>query len=257
MRILVTNDDGIWAPGICALAAAMTDTGHDVVVAAPDGERSGSSAALGVLNEDDFVESCRVDLPGVDGVACHAVMGPPGLCVLASRLGGFGDPPDVIVAGVNPGPNTGRSVLHSGTVGAALTAANFGARGLAVSIGVGEDYYWDTATEMARRALEWLCDAPERTVLNVNVPNRPLPEVLGVRWARLAPFGTVQTALQGTHEGRLQMAFTQTTAELPADSDTALLMAGYVTASTLTGIQAIEDTSAAAFMDRPAVPQMG
>jgi len=257
MRLLVTNDDGIWAPGICALASAMAETGHDVVVAAPDEERSGSSAALGVLNQDDFVDSSRVDLPGVEGVPCHAVAGPPGLCVIASRLGGFGDPPDLVVSGVNPGPNTGRSVLHSGTVGAALTAANFGAKGLAVSIGVGEDYHWDTATEMARRALEWLCDAPERTVLNVNVPNRPLSEVLGVRWARLAPFGTVQTALRGTHEGRLQMAFAQTTADLPPDSDTALVLAGYVTASTLTGIQAIEDTSAATFMDRSAVSPVG
>ena len=56
--------------------------------------------------------------------------------MLAARLGGFGDPPELVVSGINPGRNTGRAVLHSGTVGAALTAANFGVSGLAVSIDV-------------------------------------------------------------------------------------------------------------------------
>ena len=78
----------------------------------------------------------RVELPGLAGVPAYALDGAPGLCVLAARLGGFGDPPDVVMSGINPGCNTGRAVLHSGTVGAALTAANFGVRGLAVSIDV-------------------------------------------------------------------------------------------------------------------------
>jgi uncharacterized protein YndB with AHSA1/START domain len=65
----------------------------------------------------------------------YGVDGPPGLSVLAARQGGFGDPPELVVSGINPGHNTGRAVLHSGTVGAALAAANFGVSGLAVSTG--------------------------------------------------------------------------------------------------------------------------
>ena len=136
MRVLVTNDDGVGSPGLHALARALVDDGHDVIVVAPDREMSGSAAAIGQVHLGEGIDAERVDLPRLDGVPAYAVSGPPGLCVLTARLGGFGDPPDVVVSGINPGCNTGRAVLHSGTVGAALTAANFGCRGLAVSIDV-------------------------------------------------------------------------------------------------------------------------
>jgi 5'/3'-nucleotidase len=136
MRVLVTNDDGVASPGLHALARALVDENHDVVVVAPDREMSGSAAAIGQVHVEVGIDAERIDLPRLDGVPAYAVAGPPGLCVLTARLGGFGDPPDVVVSGINPGCNTGRAVLHSGTVGAALTAANFGCRGLAVSIDV-------------------------------------------------------------------------------------------------------------------------
>jgi 5'-nucleotidase len=136
MKVLVTNDDGVGSPGLHALARALADDGHDVIVVAPDREMSGSAAAIGQVHLEEGIDAERVDLPRLDGVPAYAVSGPPGLCVLTARLGGFGDPPDLVVSGINPGCNTGRAVLHSGTVGAALTAANFGCRGLAVSIDV-------------------------------------------------------------------------------------------------------------------------
>jgi 5'-nucleotidase len=136
MKVLVTNDDGVDSPGLHALARALVDDGHDVIVVAPDREMSGSAAAIGQVHVEAGIDAERVDLPRLDGVPAYAVAGPPGLCVLTARLGGFGDPPELVVSGVNPGCNTGRAVLHSGTVGAALTAANFGCRGLAVSIDV-------------------------------------------------------------------------------------------------------------------------
>lgn len=136
MKVLVTNDDGVGSPGLHALARALVDDGHDVIVVAPDREMSGSAAAIGQVHLGEGIDAERVDLPRLDGVPAYAVSGPPGLCVLTARLGGFGDPPDLVVSGINPGCNTGRAVLHSGTVGAALTAANFGCRGLAVSIDV-------------------------------------------------------------------------------------------------------------------------
>jgi 5'-nucleotidase len=175
------------------------------------------------------------------------------MAVIAARLGAFGPAPDVVVSGINPGNNTGRSVLHSGTVGAALTAANFGGRGLAVSVGVEEgsvDPHFDTAATFAVRAYDWLIDAPVGTVLNVNVPNVRMGEVRGVRSARLAPFGTVRTALAGSEGGRLQLELRATGVELEPDTDTALVLAGYVAVTPLVGVRATDGgDDAAGFLE--------
>jgi 5'-nucleotidase len=153
MRVLVTNDDGVESPGLHELAQCLAACGdHDLVIAAPDRDMSGSSAAIGQIHVDEHIDAEHVDLPGLAGVPTYAVAGPPGLCVLAARLGGFGPPPDLIVSGINPGANTGRAVLHSGTVGAALTAASFGCRGLAVSLDVSAKHLYDRVRHPARAA---------------------------------------------------------------------------------------------------------
>ena len=249
MRLLVTNDDGIQAPGIAALARAMVDAGHDVVVAAPLDDRSGSGAAIGAVHVDETIDVQTFDLPGLDGVHCVGVQGPPALAVMAARLGGFGDPPQLVVSGINPGPNTGRATLHSGTVGAALTGANFGVSGVAVSIGVGEPYHWETAASLAVSAVEWLADAEPKTVLNLNVPNVPADQLLGVRWARLAPFGTVRAAIVESDEGGLQMELAEHGDELPPDTDTALVMAGYAAVTSIVGIRAAPEVDVASFLE--------
>ncbi len=248
--MLVTNDDGIRAAGLHALARAMAGAGLEVVVAAPLGDMSGSGAAIGRLHVDEHIEVEQVELPGLPGVAAYGVDGPPALCVMAARLGGFGDPPELVVSGINPGNNTGRSTLHSGTVGAALTAANFGVSGVAVSIDDGEAHHWDTAGAVAVAAVDWVRAAEDRTVLNVNVPNRPLAEVRGVRWARLAPFGTVRAAIAEATDGRLQMELRATGVELPSDTDTALVGAGFVAVTSITGIRSTEPTDVAARIER-------
>src|SRR5215210_3450059 len=128
-RILVTNDDGIDSIGLAVLARALVGQG-EVLIAAPDGEYSGASAAFGPLH----LIRPEVQERTVAGIErSWAVSGPPALCVLFARLGVFGPPPDLVVAGINPGANVGRSVYHSGTVGAALTARNGGISGIAVS----------------------------------------------------------------------------------------------------------------------------
>jgi 5'-nucleotidase len=245
MRLLVTNDDGVASPGLHALVRALVAAGHDdVVVAAPSSDMSGSGASIGKLHRDQHVDAERLELPGAEDVPAYAVAGPPGLCVLAARLSGFGDPPDLVISGINPGCNTGRAVLHSGTVGAALTAANFGLRGLAVSIDVAGDRpnHWDSAATVAAGAVDWLANADDCTVLNVNVPDLPLDEVQGARWAELAPFGTVRTAVlePASSGGRLQMEFRPTRESLPPESDTWLVTSGYVTVTGLSGIRATE-----------------
>ena len=146
---------------------ALVDSGLDVVVAAPDRDMSGSGAAIGHIHMDEHIDAKPVDLPGLAGVPAYAVDGPPGLCVLAARLGGFGPTPDLVVSGINPGCNTGRAVLHSGTVGAALTAANFGCRGIAVSIDVATRLVHETAA----RAVTPVVDGGEAAVEVVEAPD--------------------------------------------------------------------------------------
>ena len=236
MRILVTNDDGIDAEGLHVLARHVVKAGHDVVVVAPDGDASGSGAAIGVFHADSHIDVRQVQIAECDAPA-WALAGPPGLCALATRLGAFGAPPDVVCSGINAGLNTGRAILHSGTVGAALTAQNFGAKGLAVSVAAGEPWEWDTAAAIAVEVLDVLADAPARSVLNLNVPALPRHEVKGLRWARLAAFGAVRAAIAPAEsDGRLQIELRATDESLPPDTDTALCDAGYAALTTLVGI---------------------
>lgn len=238
MRILVTNDDGIDAPGLLPLAQAMVASGWDVVVAAPQRDMSGQGAAIGRLHADRSIDVEERELPGLEGVPCHAVDGPPALCVIAGHLGAFGARPDLIVSGINPGPNTGGAVLHSGTVGAALTAANFGASGIAVSMSVGQQMHWTTAASLTVPAVEWLATQEPRTVVNLNVPNLPVDQVRGVRWGELATFGSVRTALVESQGGRLQMEFVGRKDEHPETTDAGLVDRGYAALTLLTGVLA-------------------
>jgi 5'-nucleotidase len=157
---------------------------------------------------------------------------------------------DLVVAGINPGNNTGRATLHSGTVGAALTASNFGCSAVAVSIGWSDAPHWATAGAYAVAAVDWVTTAPPKTVVNLNLPDRPLHEVRGARWAELAPFGTVRATLDPVGDDRLEFALVETAVELPPDSDTALVNAGYVAVTTLTPVRAAEWEPVAAEVER-------
>jgi 5'-nucleotidase len=234
---LLTNDDGIDSPGLHAMARRLHNEGHDVVVAAPAEDMSGASAAIGRLHADQHVDVKSVAIPDADGLSGYAVAGPPGLAAMASCLGAFGDAPDVVMSGINAGLNTGHSILHSGTVGAALTAQNFGRCGVAVSIEPTQPCHWDTAAEYASWALAWLVHrAPTRTVLNVNVPGIPSEGVKGVRWANLDQFGSVRAAVAEADADGLQFEFRATGAHLDPMSDTALVAAGYVTVTAIQGV---------------------
>lgn len=191
---MVTNDDGIDSVGLHVLARAMRRHG-DVVVIAPDREYSGASAAFGALHLiQPEVHEARID--GID--TSWAVSGPPALCVMFARLGAFGAPFDLVVSGINPGANVGRSVYHSGTIGATLTARNGGIPGVAVSqavsgLGVeGQGWddmligqKWETAAAVTDAVVAGLiADWPvEPVVINVNVPNLDVADIRGWRRA--------------------------------------------------------------------------
>jgi 5'-nucleotidase len=253
VRILVTNDDGVDAVGLHVLARRLVDLG-DVVVAAPDREYSGAGAALGTLHLIR-PEVRRVEVQGV--AEAWSVTGPPALCVMFARLGVFGGAFDLVVSGINPGANSGRAIYHSGTVGAALTARNGGVSGLAVSQAVNDfgvegqgwdemltDQHWDTAAEIgAQVAQAMLDDLPQDpVVLNVNVPNRPVDALAGWRRTEVAllPPRTLASAALTPKLGHddaydVQMAWGDPI-ELPGDTDSGAVEAGFVAVTALTRI---------------------
>jgi 5'-nucleotidase len=233
---MVTNDDGIESEGIQVLARHIADAGHDVVVVAPDGEYSGTGAALGYLHPDSALEFRRVQIDGLTTGEAWALAGPPALTVVATRLGAFGAMPDLVVSGVNAGLNTGRSILHSGTVGAALTAQNFGLSALAVSVDTAAEWHWDTAAAIAVDFLDTLADAPPRSVVNLNVPGVPRDEVKGIRWARLAPFGAVRASVSTRSEDRLQFELLPTDYTPEPDTDQGAVNGGWAALTTLVGV---------------------
>lgn len=253
MRILVTNDDGIDSVGLHILARAMRPFG-DVVIVAPDREFSGASAALGALHLIQ-PEVHRMSVEGIE--ESWAVTGPPALCVMFARLGAFGEPFDLIVSGINPGANVGRSVYHSGTVGAALTARNGMVSGVAVSQAVtgfgveGQAWdemlvgqKWETAASVAASYVEGLIVNMPQTpiVVNLNVPNCELSDLKGWKYGRIGhePPRRMSTATLEAKEGYqgsyyVRMAWGDA-ADLPEDTDGGLVQNGYVSVSYLSSI---------------------
>lgn len=236
MHALITNDDGIESRGLAVLARVALDAGYEVTVAAPWQEYSGASASLLGVERDGrlVVEEQRApDLP--DGVRSLAVQASPGLIVFLAVHDAFGPRPDVVLSGVNRGPNTGHAVIHSGTVGAALSAMTHGVHGLAVSNVSSDPQHWDTAALVAAHGLRWLTErAATDGVLNVNVPDLPPHEVRGVRQAPLADFGAVQAQVQ-EDSGRYTVTYSEIDPTQDEESDAGLLAAGW---ATMTLIQA-------------------
>ena len=236
MRIQVTNDDGIESEGLQVLARRLAETEHEVIVVAPDRDWSGAGAALGSISPNEGLAASRVTIDDAPGLEAWALDGPPALTVIAAQLGAFGPAPDLEVSGINAGLNTGRTVLHSGTVGAVLTGQNFGISGLAVSVADSGPWHWETAAELAVEVLRLVINAPPRSALNLNVPARPRHEVAGIRWGRLAPFGPVRAAVGPVENGRLQFELSPTGYEPAPDTDQGLVNLGYASLTTLAGI---------------------
>jgi 5'/3'-nucleotidase len=141
--------------------------------------------------------------------------------------------------------------LHSGTVGAALTAAGLGVSAIAVSTRWSEDgiYHWACAADLAVAALSWAADGHEARVLNLNVPNRPIDELAGVRDATLAPYGEFWVASGDRDGGDVRMEFQGRHDQFDPDTDEALLTAGYATVTPLVGIVAAPLKGSGAVVD--------
>jgi 5'-nucleotidase len=244
MSVVVTNDDGIDSPGLHRLAAAAAGTGRSVLVAAPDYEASGASASMAAVGVGDRIAIERRALPGLDGITGYAVRAAPAFIAFAAAQGGFGERPGLLLSGINRGANTGRAVLHSGTVGAALTAAMHRIPTAAFSLDCLPDgeQYWDTAAVVARQIIGVLGSISPGLALNVNVPNVPLADLRGIRYAQLADFGAVQIQITAAPQEHLELTMFAPPEPPQPDSDSAALAAGY---ASVTAVQAICEAPAA------------
>lgn len=176
MRILISNDDGYLAPGINALAEALASIA-DIVVVAPDSNRSGASNSLSLDRPLSVQQAAN---------GFYFVNGTPTDCVHVALTGMLIEKPDLIVSGINNGPNMGDDTLYSGTVAAATEGYLFGIPAIAFSQG---SYGWANIEDAARVARDIVlrhADAlPKPYLLNVNIPNLPYEQVGGVVATRL------------------------------------------------------------------------
>ncbi|HEX2195066.1 MAG TPA: 5'/3'-nucleotidase SurE [Candidatus Limnocylindria bacterium] len=177
MRILVANDDGIYSPGIAALARAATAFG-DVRVVAPDVEQSAAGHSITAARPLSYKRTPVMEDLGVEA---YRVNGTPADCV---ALGMFQwDKVDVVLSGINLGTNLGNGAWHSGTVAAARQAALFGVRGIAFSTPVtGDEPDFDALAPHVHKVLDCLLPKESLELVNVNVPRHPR----GMRWTRQA-----------------------------------------------------------------------
>lgn len=177
MHILITNDDGIHAPGLRQLTKAAIAAGHRVTVCAPDRERSAASHALSITTP---LKALPMDVEGAKG---WAVDGTPVDC---ARLGVFltrEDPADLVISGINRGPNLGGACIYSGTVNAAMEASMAGRPALATSLRSFTSNDYSVAAEITLRVAEWAVKhpLPRGAVYNLNVPALPREEIRGIR----------------------------------------------------------------------------
>lgn len=180
MRILVSNDDGVDAPGILALAEGLRGAGHDVVVVAPDRDRSGASNSLTL---DAPVRVVRLR----EGV--WKVYGTPTDCVHVAITGMLDAEPDIVVSGINNTANLGDDVIYSGTVAAAMEGRFLGLPAIAVSLNSIDHAprHYPTAARAAVELVARLATdpLPADTILNVNVPDLQWEQVRGFEVGRL------------------------------------------------------------------------
>jgi 5'-nucleotidase len=228
MKILLVNDDGIDAAGIRALMRGLSEK-HTVWAVAPDRERSAVSKAM-TLNEP-----LRAFPREIEGVACaYAVDGMPVDCVRLGLGNLVPEQPDVVISGINRGPNLGSDTLYSGTCAAAQEAALSGVQSIAMSVDRRNPVHYDTAVAVTKRMIEIVRrhPLPFGMFYNVNVPDLPTEEIKGYRMAQLATVRYNKTYVQREDplgrpyfwapRGRLEC-------DLSDDTDDAWVRRGYVT----------------------------
>lgn len=179
MNILLTNDDGIHAEGLWALEKALSRE-HQATVVAPDTERSAVGHSI------TLIHPLRVNRVQTNGGWGHAVSGTPADCVKLAVLEILESRPDLVVSGINPGPNVGVNLNYSGTVSAAKEAALVGIPAIAVSQSLNPDQGYDVAARFVAILISKIMEngLPKGTFLNVNIPACSPDQIKGIRITR-------------------------------------------------------------------------
>lgn len=230
MRILIVNDDGIHAKGLCTLAVRLAEN-HDVTVVAPESEKSATSHAITIYRP---LRARKTEHAGLDGVSCYVVDGLPVDCTKIGLSHLMKEKADIVVSGINHGPNIGSDIIYSGTVAAALDAVIMGYKALAVSIAANAPVHIDSAAKIAAKLIDggMFDGAYENVLYNLNVPDLPLDSIKGLKAAAQAH--TVyddSVELREDPRGNKYIWITGSMRQINPEDDTdaALLCAGYAT----------------------------
>ena len=227
--VLVSNDDGIGAPGLDALIKALTPFAR-VTVVVPDKNQSAASSALTVRRSLTVTELS----PNV-----FTVDGTPADCVHLAFTGLLERKPDLLISGINAGKNLGDDVFYSGTVGAAREGPLFGINALAVSLVDEKLGHFETAADVTMRIVKALSDfkSKESVLLNVNVPDCPIEDLKGIEVTRLGrwpnPKSATCVASNGS-ESRFMLGDQIWPAQFEAGTDFSAVKRGYASVTTLT-----------------------
>ncbi len=183
MKLLISNDDGIFAQGIRSLANGLAEVGHEVIVVCPDKERSATGHGLTLHHpiRAEMVEG--VFHPNIKAWACS---GTPADCVKLALFALLDTPPELVLSGINHGPNLGTDVLYSGTISAAMEGLIEGIPSVAFSLGSYTSRSFQPGAKFAQTLVNFLQQSPlpKATLLNVNIPAVEQKHILGVTLTR-------------------------------------------------------------------------
>lgn len=181
MHILLTNDDGYNAPGIQTLYQTLrSQTNHEVSIVAPEGQRSATGHSITLFQPLFLTE---YNLGGAQ--KGYAVSGTPSDCVKLAIQGGLVSKPDLIISGINLGPNLGTDIFYSGTVSAAMEGVLLGVPSLAVSLASYEFINFEPAATYLAEHLDFIVQHNQEVLMNINIPGKPQDEWRGVKVTRL------------------------------------------------------------------------
>ncbi len=217
MKILVTNDDGIFADGLRILANELNNIA-DVIVVAPDRELHGMGASIS-LHEPVRAKEMK---PIVEGVESYAVEGTPADCVILALGKLAKDKIDLVVSGVNRGLNLGDDVIISGTVGAALQGYVHGLPAIAVSTPLSDNPYFEDAAKFAALVVKKFktVDIKTNACLNINLPRLPRAEIKGVKLTYPASRNHTDTVEERYESKRQYYWFVRQWVNKPTDEKT-------------------------------------
>jgi len=239
-RILLTNDDGLTSPGLTTLVAELQRTGrYDLRVVAPEKEQSGVGHCI-TIHWPLHAEKAVLPDP-VSAVPAFQVAGTPADCVKLAVTNLFPDfKPDLVISGINRGPNVGMNVLYSGTVAGALEAVIGGFPAIAFSLDVPASGLWHfaLASELSVPIVAAALDEglPEWSALNVNIPNRPQHEILGLRITRQGRSGFKEYYIEeetNSSRRRFRLEGSMLYRDSDVDIDAIALREGWVSVSPL------------------------